>query len=994
MLIILSFMMFGTIVGIGSVSAKPDLSPENEEMFSQNNIFGYEPCNSDTSSQALDSEISISGDTAEEKVWSGLASFLSSEQAAGIMGNIAQEDGNYNPLRREVGQSGKLYDESVQMGIGLVQWSFERRVDLLNYVKGRDASLTQYFEDDSLAQMSGDELIKKLGDSIVNKIYQVEIEYLKSDIDKSYKGYYEQTVPEDAAVWFEVNFERAGVPNIEYRKTKAREAYEKYAISDDESDDDEDDSDDDPDESDDGEGETYDSSSISGGAKAISDTAAKLAWPKGTDKKKFHMESGEGRTEAYKQAVEELGLKGHGHTHQPDCGDFVETVVKYSGYDKKYGKTNSYIQKHPDLWEFIEWDDGDTSKLRAGDIVYGKGRNSGTGQHWWVVTEIDGKLYRAEASYSHDNWGRITKEVKGKWKKYTHQWIYRAKGGGSSTPSCDSNSSGSLNINGTAVSLAWPYGTEKSKTEYPNGSPTPAFDEAHKKKTPGSSDAAAAAGASCDMFVSTVVRHAGYDRTYPLGNVDNQLNHVQTHPDLYEIQTWSGDKNDVRAGDIVIDGCGSNGCTHTYIIVEDEKNDLYIAEASHGQYFGRIDSFRSPNNTAYRIRTTGKTNNTNMGVSVTSGVSTSSASGTISSGSSQNNGDIGSSAFYFAWPESESEKRIKPESKDAWYKMVEENLGHPPNNRVEEGVSSVVFVWGVLRHAGLIDNFKINDRLDEQLENDSNWSKVAEGEINEDVLQDGDVLIRRCSEDSNSNYPCHYGIYAKKDGEGYTIEATDKSECDSDSSCDYKYPQVTKRLEHFNEAWRNTNNRSSGSVSSNNECDVCSGENSSGSNDGSIQEGGFKTKEEAKKIIDAYIRANLSKIDHMGSNCGGNYHKNCVNFSKWFIHTYLGMSIDFNGNGGDIATNFYTKNIRNYPDLKESDTPVAYSIFSVRQGPLTSSLEGHTGVILGINGDQVIWGEAGWCTSLGEVHTAPIETFQSHKDHKYIDVNAYLKGGL
>ena len=147
------------------------------------------------------------------------------------------------------------------------------------------------------------------------------------------------------------------------------------------------------------------------------------------------------------------------------------------------------------------------------------------------------------------------------------------------------------------------------------------------------------------------------------------------------------------------------------IIVEDEKNDLYIAEASHGQYFGRIDSFRSPNNTAYRIRTTGKTNNTNMGVSVTSGVSTSSASGTISSGSSQNNGDIGSSAFYFAWPEGESEKRIKPESKDAWYKMVEENLGHPPNNHVEEGASSVVFVWGVLRHAGLINNFKIGRML-------------------------------------------------------------------------------------------------------------------------------------------------------------------------------------------------------------------------------------------------------------------------------------------
>ena len=84
-------------------------------------------------------------------------------------------------------------------------------------------------------------------------------------------------------------------------------------------------------------GNVSNDSDITGGAKAISDTAAQLAWPKGTDSSKYHTKEGSGRFPAYANAVEELGLSGHGHTYQPDCGDFVETVVKYSGYYKNYG---------------------------------------------------------------------------------------------------------------------------------------------------------------------------------------------------------------------------------------------------------------------------------------------------------------------------------------------------------------------------------------------------------------------------------------------------------------------------------------------------------------------------------------------------------------------------------------------------------------------------------------------------------------------------------
>lgn len=169
------------------------------------------------------------------------------------------------------------------------------------------------------------------------------------------------------------------------------------------------------------------------------------------------------------------------------------------------------------------------------------------------------------------------------------------EGGGVACGSCDQ---GNMNLNSTAACLAWPAETEDAKTDYPGGSGSEAFNDAHKKVTPGSSDACAARGASCDMFVATVVRWAGYDKDYPLGNVMTQYAWARNHPELWEVIDWDGDQSKVQAGDVIWE----NGGGHTYIVMQDESGKNWIASASHCDYFGKIREWRNPRLPAKIIR--------------------------------------------------------------------------------------------------------------------------------------------------------------------------------------------------------------------------------------------------------------------------------------------------------------------------------------------------------------------------------------------------------
>ena len=606
-------IVVGSVLALAGIfTTAKAISPEDLEYFAQNNSPYYEPC---AEGSVLNGDISISGSTAEEKVWSGLKSFLTDEQAAGIMGNIAQEDGNYNPVRREAGQSGSLYNRGVQMGLGLVQWSFGRRVNLLEYVKSQDESMIKYFEDDSNAQITGDEFIKKVGEDVANKIYQLEIQFLKNEIDKGYKEYYNQTDVKEATVWFRAKFERAGVYSDDFRVKKAQEAYEKYA------------------------GKTISGSSgesgysLSGvpcdanveGSKNINGAAVALAWPLGTKNKVYDYPNGK-PTEAFDNALDKV-YPDRGWSHCPrigaSCDVFVGTVVRWSGYDKHFPRGLDeqipYVKNHKNLWELISWN-GDNSKLQAGDVIHVSGHT------YIVVQDANGKFWTAEAGYCRV-FGHLMKL-----RSYSSGYIIRAKKANNSTVGISvtkgvntsstngvisNTSQGNHDIGTSAITLAW---AENKKAESQKTA-TNEFTEFYNKQPDKLTSGPGKGGKSCDHFVGTVVRYSGLDDNIPLSLYDMQP-YLESSADWEEVQAPDkGNKeSDYQPGDVVFyyrnNGWGDRvyegkKLAHVGIYAKGADGKGHIVAASYGDHYGIVQGFRGVSNFNPVIRIYRNKNNTN-----------------------------------------------------------------------------------------------------------------------------------------------------------------------------------------------------------------------------------------------------------------------------------------------------------------------------------------------------------------------------------------------
>lgn len=768
-------------------------------------------------------------------------------------------------------------------------------------------------------------------------------------------------------------------------------------------------------------------------AKKIAETALNLAYSY-ADRSKA---SGN-PTDNFIEATKELGTWDKNKSHGPDCGFFVKAVLATVDPDIVYkpdnanmdifrnqlvsknnswnANSNKYTEKY---WDVIDFKDGDTSKLQSGDVIWGYKDSSH--QHYFIVVDIGGKLYKVEASYTGKKWGRVTGQIGKKYNKYKTQKIFRVKSETDDIkPSCDAKIEGSKNINATGAALAWPLGTDESKYTLASGkvlesalsSPGQTTDFAGTgsgnlefqkawvkaelwKSTFGYNSTQKGRyswryGAYCSGFTATVVRYSGYDKHFTsaatVGKYE-QAEYAQKHPDLWDVEVWDKEKSSLKGGDILL------SAEHSWMVVEDENGELYVAEGSlHSYAFGHIVKYKnSYSSKTYRIRAKNALNS-NVGVSVTDGVKTSSTSGTITS-SVQNSHNIGAVARFFAWPEgTDSSTTINgPKEPEVWKTLLKEN-GFSNFSSTAMGKDCGVFVGGVLRYAGLVTRIKHKNGQgsvpivpSEVDEGENGWYRVDTDGTKESELQDGDVIFHY--KDGKLK---HFSIFLRgENGEALTAQA---------SHGDW-YGRISKYHTYGQEVvYRNKNNKTGNEgVGGSSECDLCpSQENSDGSINATIVDGGFKTEAEAQKVVDAYLNTDLNTLPNMGYACEGNLHRNCVNFSKWFISTYLkGMSTDFLGNGGDIADAFYEKNKSKFPNLKESKVPVAYSIFSVRNAPnLSSSEEGHTGVILGVNGNKVIFGEAAWCGTAGKVRTLPVSDFTSGRYYKFIDVNAYINGGI
>ncbi len=145
---------------------------------------------------------SISGNSVAEKVWNFMIENGYSEVAtAGLMGNIHQESGGFNPAIVENGGSGE--------GIGLCQWSYGRRTRLENFARERGKDWSDV---------------------------DIQLEYLLWELqndgfngNRTYQSQWENAeTPEDAAIAFEYGFERAGIPMMENRTHWAKVYYEQF----------------------------------------------------------------------------------------------------------------------------------------------------------------------------------------------------------------------------------------------------------------------------------------------------------------------------------------------------------------------------------------------------------------------------------------------------------------------------------------------------------------------------------------------------------------------------------------------------------------------------------------------------------------------------------------------------------------------------------------------------------------------------------------------
>lgn len=773
-------------------------------------------------------------------------------------------------------------------------------------------------------------------------------------------------------------------------------------------------------------------------AKRIAETALKLAYSY-EDRGKA---DGENPKQEFIDATTELGTWDKNKSHGPDCGFFVKAVIAtvdpdivYEPKDAKMDtfrnqlvsednswstKDNKYTEKY---WDVIDFSDGKTSKLQSGDVVWGK--NNGSKQHYFIVSEINGKLYKVDASYGNKKWGRVSKELGEKYKSYTTQKIFRAKGSDNNKPSCNANVQGSMNINATGAALAWPLGTDPEKYTLATGKVLESV-----LTSPGQTDTFSGTGAGttlfqkawiesgmsgngmtedtqhgryswrygayCCGFTAVVARYSGYDKHFSGILSDGgyqQVDYANEHKDLWDVEKWDGDKSSLQGGDIMV----SYG--HSNMIIEDEKGELYIAEASLSSgAFGHITEYRSPLwGTTYRIRAK-NANNSNVGVSVTNGVKSSSTSGTITK-SGRGNGDIGASAIELAWPQGTSDDTIQKSAFEKFSKYFS-GLSQSQSDKGQcyaDGKSCDRFVATSVRYSGVDENMSfgpVSSTLD-HLEKTDSWEEVnMSNPKSTDEYKSGDVLIfYRPGKTS----PSHTAIYAvDSSGENHLVQA---------SYCEYF--GVVKDTSNITSAYfdrirvfRNKNNATGGGSS---ECNLCSDEESEDNGiSGNLQDGGFKSAEEADKAVMTEYRSlwNNNPLAeskyHINVGCNGHHINNCPSFVRYFVNKYTTKTwTGATGNGRDVAGN-----IAKAYNLDTSNTPSAYSVFSVAEGITMCGFTpcGHTGIVLGVDTSRgkVIIGEAGCGSGLDFIKAKEkdLSKFTSGK-YTFTNLNDILKtGGL
>lgn len=358
------------------------------DKFNRNGIYYYNP-SAVLACFTQSDDVPVSGSTAAEMIWSGLTSFMTEEQAAGVMGNMVHES-NLNPAQHEMSKLRKYqpgFDlttlsvdgSRVSYGIGLIQWSFGRRVNFINYIKENHSDLLTYLEDYqtySPTYHDGDWFIEAAGESAAAALISAELSYLKQELTNhsSYAGIFSQTSVYDSAKYFLEHVEIPNNPTIEAHPERATDAQKYY---------------------DEFHGKTISGSatcSAEGDIATLQEYVKKYAWPD------YHPAPYTAMMPDYAEVIAKRRSEGlYVGAGGIDCGGFVTTIIQESGYDPNYnysgkgGATPTQLRWLRANWTLLNANENtpiDTSILQPGDVaIYS---NSEHGHTFLYVGEIDG----------------------------------------------------------------------------------------------------------------------------------------------------------------------------------------------------------------------------------------------------------------------------------------------------------------------------------------------------------------------------------------------------------------------------------------------------------------------------------------------------------------------------------------------------------------------------------------------------------------------------
>ena len=374
-----TYILLGTTIIVSPVSATSDTVKDKMDAIES---YYYNPEGSLKCTPNFKSDVAVYGSAIEEKIWAGLTSFLTPEQAAGVLGNLQSESG-LNPARHETAKMNEyqpgfdlMSNPKVSYGLGLGQWSYSRRIRLYGFIKSRAPELLTYFDDyKTYGRLSGSEFLSKAGETASDQLVSLEIEYLRDELNTAYSGFFKASTIEEATAYFLEHFEVPKNPTLSAhpeRLTQAEAFYNRYANT----------------------GVTANTTksgsplctissnlTTSGDIGSLQSLVLEYAW------ERYHPAPYTERKPAYAEAVSRRLAYGKyvGGTVNGaagiDCGGFVTTLMQESGFEPNYnaGGGNTAAQESwvkANGWQLLNENEHttiDTSILQPGDVAFSPG---------------------------------------------------------------------------------------------------------------------------------------------------------------------------------------------------------------------------------------------------------------------------------------------------------------------------------------------------------------------------------------------------------------------------------------------------------------------------------------------------------------------------------------------------------------------------------------------------------------------------------------------